>query len=454
VYFVFLANKYCTWLSVCSAKQQQQQEAGLCLFPAAPSESTHRQLNKLGMYCMAGLPSMLAVEALFDSTLLNYRPSVVAAALIYAERQQRGAVPFWPAALSHLTGYHDLLGTAELASAVRSAQQLCRQELYVQLYHKHILQLHQAVSPAAVVEQHPTASAAAAASAVAAAAAAPLMEVQQQQQQQPMDTLALTSATSTMLQPLPIQLQGSHCLIAGSNSDGGGVGLLNMPISTGGVGGGCSSGLLNIPASILGYSLDANDSALAGLPVAPLAAQNLQLATTGLGIPQQLQQQQQQQAVHAALLQAQQQLQQQQQQQQELQQQLQQQLHLQQQQQELQQLLQQPQHQLQQQQQQLDPMGLSSLQLASSSITCNAPAPSPPLVSVAPPPLLLMPQQLPASQGGLPSTGFITSTTQHAPQHTPAGLLAGLSLSLAGLGLMNAAGADGGSHLHDPHSTL
>jgi hypothetical protein len=75
-------------------------------------------------------------------------------------------------------------------------------------------------------------------------------------------------------------------------------------------------------------------------------------------------------------------------------------------------------------------------------------------VSVAPPPLLLMPQQLPASQGGLPSTGFITSTTQHAPQHTPAGLLAGLSLSLAGLGLMNAAGADGGSHLHDPHSTL
>ena len=172
MYFVFLANKYCTWLSVCSAKQQQQQEAGLCLFPAAPSESTHRQLNKLGMYCMAGLPSMLAVEALFDSTLLNYRPSVIAAALIYAERQQRGAVPFWPAALSHLTGYHDLLGTAELASAVRSAQQLCRQELYVQLYHKHILQLHQAVSPAAVVEQHPTASAAAAASAVAAAAAA------------------------------------------------------------------------------------------------------------------------------------------------------------------------------------------------------------------------------------------------------------------------------------------
>ena len=76
---------------------------------------------------------MLAVEAQFDTSLLNCRPSVVAAALLYAERRQRGAVPFWPSMLAKLTGYEDLT-TPELACAVKSAQKLCRKAHYMQLY--------------------------------------------------------------------------------------------------------------------------------------------------------------------------------------------------------------------------------------------------------------------------------------------------------------------------------
>ena len=53
---------------------------------------------------MAGLGIMLSVEALYDLSLLNCRPSVVAAALLYAERRVRGAVPFWPSMLAKMTG--------------------------------------------------------------------------------------------------------------------------------------------------------------------------------------------------------------------------------------------------------------------------------------------------------------------------------------------------------------
>jgi pentatricopeptide repeat domain-containing protein 1 len=85
------------------------------------------------LYLVAGLSMMLAVEAQFDTSLLNCRPSVVAAALLYAERRQRGAVPFWPSMLAKLTGYEDLT-TPELACAVKSAQKLCRKAHYMQLY--------------------------------------------------------------------------------------------------------------------------------------------------------------------------------------------------------------------------------------------------------------------------------------------------------------------------------
>ena len=40
-----------------------------------------------------------------EITFLNCRPSVIAAAIIYAERRARGIIPFWPSMLSKLTGY-------------------------------------------------------------------------------------------------------------------------------------------------------------------------------------------------------------------------------------------------------------------------------------------------------------------------------------------------------------
>ncbi|KAI8474968.1 MAG: hypothetical protein J3K34DRAFT_465323 [Monoraphidium minutum] len=93
----------------------------------------YRFLDRQGIYSMAGLPIMLAVEALFDMSLLNCRPSAVAAAVLYAERRARGAVPFWPSSLAKMTGYEDLV-SPELASAVHAAQKLCRKVLYTQIY--------------------------------------------------------------------------------------------------------------------------------------------------------------------------------------------------------------------------------------------------------------------------------------------------------------------------------
>ncbi|GBF98291.1 hypothetical protein Rsub_10954 [Raphidocelis subcapitata] len=93
----------------------------------------YRFLDQRGIYATAGLPIMLAVEALFDMALLNCRPSAVAAAILYAERRARGAVPFWPTMLAKMTGYEDL-ASAELAVAVHTAQKLCRKVLYTQIY--------------------------------------------------------------------------------------------------------------------------------------------------------------------------------------------------------------------------------------------------------------------------------------------------------------------------------
>jgi len=99
-----------------------------------------RQMERQGLYLVAGLPMMLAVEAQFENSLLNCRPSVVAAALLYAERRQRGAVPFWPSMLAKMTGYEDLT-QPELACAVKSAQKLCRKGQYMQLYKAQSAQL-------------------------------------------------------------------------------------------------------------------------------------------------------------------------------------------------------------------------------------------------------------------------------------------------------------------------
>ncbi|KAK9842201.1 hypothetical protein WJX81_000257 [Elliptochloris bilobata] len=72
----------------------------------------------------AGEAVPLCRAALADAEFLNFRPSVLAAALLYAERRGRGALPFWPAALAQLTG-HTHAATPELAAAIAAAQRLC-----------------------------------------------------------------------------------------------------------------------------------------------------------------------------------------------------------------------------------------------------------------------------------------------------------------------------------------
>ncbi len=44
-------------------------------------------------------------QSLPDIAFLNCRPSVIAAAIVYAERRSRGIIPFWPSMLSKLSAY-------------------------------------------------------------------------------------------------------------------------------------------------------------------------------------------------------------------------------------------------------------------------------------------------------------------------------------------------------------
>lgn len=113
-----------------------------------------RYMDQQSIYGLAGLAIMLVVESLFDMQLLNCRPSVVAAAILYAERRQRGAVPFWPSSLAKATGYQDM-GTPELAMAVRTAQKLCRKVLYTQIYKAQAASLQAAGVPVAVQQPEP-----------------------------------------------------------------------------------------------------------------------------------------------------------------------------------------------------------------------------------------------------------------------------------------------------------
>ena len=65
-------------------------------------------------------------QSLLDVALMTCRPSVVAAAVLYADRRRRGVIPFWPTMLAKLTGYADM-GSPELSTAIKAALRLAGQ---------------------------------------------------------------------------------------------------------------------------------------------------------------------------------------------------------------------------------------------------------------------------------------------------------------------------------------
>eukprot|EP00210_Caulerpa_lentillifera_P008588 g8192.t1 len=83
-------------------------------------------LDEKSVHAIAGAAPVLVQQSMTDLTFLNCRPSVVAAAILYAERRSRGVIPYWPSILAKLTGYQDM-SSPELTVAIRGAQKLCQQ---------------------------------------------------------------------------------------------------------------------------------------------------------------------------------------------------------------------------------------------------------------------------------------------------------------------------------------
>ena len=81
-------------------------------------------MNEKAANAIMGDALGLCLECASDTALMNCRPSIAAAAVIYAERRERGAIPFWPAALSKLTGYNDI-SELELSVAIKVTQRIC-----------------------------------------------------------------------------------------------------------------------------------------------------------------------------------------------------------------------------------------------------------------------------------------------------------------------------------------
>ncbi|CAK0784210.1 hypothetical protein CVIRNUC_007414 [Coccomyxa viridis] len=72
----------------------------------------------------AGCAFALATEALSDMAILQFPPSLTAAAILVAARRAQGSVPFWPSVLSQLTGYTEA-SSPPFASAIAHAGRLC-----------------------------------------------------------------------------------------------------------------------------------------------------------------------------------------------------------------------------------------------------------------------------------------------------------------------------------------
>ena len=64
-------------------------------------------------------------ETLADDGFLNFRPSKIAAAVVYAERRARGVIPFWPSVLAKMTRYEDMT-SHELSLAIKARPQSLR----------------------------------------------------------------------------------------------------------------------------------------------------------------------------------------------------------------------------------------------------------------------------------------------------------------------------------------
>lgn len=57
------------------------------------------------MLWLAGDAMAFASEAQFVAELLDFPPSLVAAAVLYVARREIGNVPLWPRSLAELTGH-------------------------------------------------------------------------------------------------------------------------------------------------------------------------------------------------------------------------------------------------------------------------------------------------------------------------------------------------------------
>ena len=86
-------------------------------------------LGPLSAAAIAGSQQELCLACVSETSLLNCRPSIVAAAVVYVNRRERGAIPFWPSSLSRLTGYNDM-GALELSVAIKAAQRITSSSRY------------------------------------------------------------------------------------------------------------------------------------------------------------------------------------------------------------------------------------------------------------------------------------------------------------------------------------
>lgn len=116
------------------AVENMSHNVGMALAHDTAAVSTLRCLKlyyeRLGADAKDGVASLLPRSVLsftravlYAPSFLNFRPSTVAAAVLYQDRRARGWWPFWPSAVAHLTGLHDL-SNPEFAAALHLVESL------------------------------------------------------------------------------------------------------------------------------------------------------------------------------------------------------------------------------------------------------------------------------------------------------------------------------------------